>query len=227
MLWLTISLGCRIQTSWYYDYVKETYISLIKSLCVADALTGVSLIMSVLDSNLKLTSNELCYMHPDYYVYQLFTFSPPFVSHWHTVALSIDRLMAVHFALRYHTIMTPKRMMIMTVSAWFLGFLEIGVSRILRWHKMCINNGRSFHVSDTMGTLHLLFIFMINAGIYAHLWRVARKHRKRIAQQQAEEGTRQPNSPWIQQLINPPLWLLSLLGCLQSCGALSLTLNWV
>ena len=168
---------------------------MIKSLCVPDALTGVSLIMSVLDSNLKLTNNELCYMHPGYYIYQVFTFSPPFVSHWHTVALSVDRLLAVHFALRYHTIMTPKRMMIMTVSAWFLGFLEIGVSRILRWHKMCVNNGRSFHMLDIMGTLHLLFIFMINSAIYAHLWRVARKHRKQIAQQQAEEGTGQPNSP--------------------------------
>ena len=76
----------------HYDYVKETYISLIKSLCVADALTGVSLIMSVLGSNLKLTRNERCYMHPGYYVYQFFSFSPPFVSHWHTVALSVDTL---------------------------------------------------------------------------------------------------------------------------------------
>ena len=179
----------------HYDYVKETYISLIKSLCVADALTGVSLIMSVLDSNLKLTSNELCCMHPGYYFYQLFAGSPPHVSHWHTVALSVDRLLAVHFALRYHSIMTPKRMMIMTVSAWFLGFLDIGVARILRWHKLCIGNARSFHVPDIMGTLHLLFIFMINAAIYAHLWKIARKHRKQIANQQVEEGTGQSKSP--------------------------------
>ena len=95
----------------------------------------------------------------------------------------------------------------MTISGWFLGFLEIGVGRILRWHKVCITNARSFHMLDILSTLHLLFIFMINAAIYAHLWRIAGKHRKQIANQQVEEGTEQPN---LQQLINPPLWLLLL-----------------
>ena len=47
----------------HYDYVKENYITLIKSMCVADALTGLSLILSVINTSNRVewhnTTNNL------------------------------------------------------------------------------------------------------------------------------------------------------------------------
>ena len=165
----------------HYDYVKENYITLIKSMCVADALTGLSLILSVINTSNRITS-FMCITHPAMYLYKFISEFPPLVSHWHTVALSIDRLFEVKFALRYHTLMTPKKIMILASATWIIGIIEQTIILILRWDKMCNRDPLHFHLYDVALRVHILMIFVINAAIYSYLWRQARRHRNMIAQ---------------------------------------------
>ena len=170
----------------HYDYVKENYITLIKSMCVADALTGLSLILSVINSSYNIT-NLLCFKKPAMYLYRFISEFPPLVSHWHTVALSIDRLFAVKFALRYHTLMTPKKIMILASAAWIIGIIEQAIFLILRWDRTCNRVLVQLHMYDFALQIHLLEIFVINAAIYSYLWRKARRHRNMIAQMDAPQ----------------------------------------
>ena len=67
----------------------------------------------------------------------------------------------------------------------------------LGYHKYCMDKPAGFHAHDVVHLVHLALIFSINAGIYAQLWRVARKHRNKISQQQQQQ--QQPNQQQQQQ----------------------------
>ena len=171
----------------HYDYIKENYITLIKSLCVADALTGLSLILTVVNVD-GPSSGIRCFSHFGVYVYRFASHFAYLVSHWHTVALSVDRLLAVKLALRYHAIMTPKKLAILTLAVWGIGIIEEIVFLILKWDKSC-NSGSNLylHAHDVIPQMHFLLIFLINASIYSYLWRIARRHRNMIAHNGAQQ----------------------------------------
>ena len=108
-------------------------------------------------------------------------------SQWHTVALSIDRWIAVHYALNYHSIMSPFRLKLMVAASWILGFTETLVLSLL---NVVIKNS-SFLVGRIISMLyviHLVVILSIKAIIYSKLWSVARRHRRQIAQLQQQQN---------------------------------------
>ena len=111
------------------------------------------------------------------------------VSHWHTVALSIDRLIAVHYALNYHSIMSLFRLKLLLVAPWTIGCVETLIFPLLLYVGG-LNSVRKQQLISLMNTMHLLVIFLIDAMIYSKLWIVARRQRRQVAQlQQQQDNT--------------------------------------
>jgi hypothetical protein len=163
----------------------DTHSVIIASLCVADVCNGIGLFFYVT----KLSS--ICGYSRT--AMDLFTFFGAFVSQWHTVCLSIDRLIAIQWALRYHLIMTPCKFWAMIISAWMIGFAEAMLVVFTVYFAECTsgyNAPKGFrHVYPPA---HKLFIFTIIAIIYAQLWRVARRQKRQIMAQQQQQQQQQP-----------------------------------
>jgi hypothetical protein len=86
---------------------------------VADTLTGLPLLLRFAEENFLHIVPE-CYRNAGVRVYVFSVFSSNaaiLASHWHTVVLSVDRLMAIQYALRYHAIMTSRKLELMTLCA--------------------------------------------------------------------------------------------------------------
>ena len=169
----------------YYENVKEKYVVLLGSLCISDTLTGISLIMNQIN---VLYNNEFlgaaCLLNPGYCVYVVFLFFPAFSSHLHLLTLSFDRWMAVQYALTYYTIMTSVRFRIIVASAWLFSIF-MGISCFF---MMC-HSPLAFNI---LPLVILIIVFCINLVINIHLWRMARRHRIQIMQQQAPIHQQQP-----------------------------------
>ena len=158
--------------------MKETHSLLIASLCVADGLAGLALILlsvvpvMILSSQCKAPS----------IIADAFLTLTTISAQWHTVSLSIDRLVAVQFALRYHVIMTRYKIILLLVSSWIIGTVEGFVSSYM---YACGDN--PLEDSMIMIIINTLLVLFINACIYTHLWRVARRQRRQIAQLQQQQ----------------------------------------
>ena len=167
----------------YYKQLRENYSIVICSLCLSDALSGLTLIFTIsidVDYLTKHCSTERI-------IYFVATLSPSLVSQWQTVCLSLDRLIAVQFALRYHEIMTRTKLRCLVAAAWIVGSVETLIFSSL-------NNCSSASTGILIFLINILLTFVINGCIYAHLWRVARRQRRQIAQlqQQQQQQQQQP-----------------------------------
>ena len=169
-----------------FEKVKERCTVLVGSLCVCDALSGISLIVSSLNAITHML-NEQCPSNLSGYLYNLAVYIPVTVSHWHILSLSVDRPIAVVHPLKYHSIVTPRRIKIIVLVMWICGSLE----SVFTVGMACVN----VLVTDLLTLAHLLVIFCFVAAIYTHLWRVARRHRIQIAEMQShQESQSQPPS---------------------------------
>ena len=107
-------------------------------------------------------------------------------SQWHKVALSIGRWIAIHYALNYHSIMSPFRLKLLVVASWILGFTETLVLTLVQvFVKKSLFLGN--RTISMLFVIHLLVILFINAIIYSQLWSVARRQRRQIAQLQQQQ----------------------------------------
>ena len=166
----------------FYERTYENYIVLIGSLSMADALLGLSMILYGVHVQL--------YMVIDF-IFTVFVISmmnlSTFASHWHTVAVSIDRWIAVHYALNYHSIMSPFRLKLLVATAWIIGFVETVTYNLLRLAGWLNSINRAVSILMAM---HFITIFIVNAVIYGKLWQAARRQRRQIAQlQQQQDNT--------------------------------------
>ena len=165
-----------------YDHSRENYIILIASLNFSDILVGFSLMLEPLrfHSDLAISLQILTL---------IVGYLGTFVSHWHTVALSIDRLIAVQYALNYHSIMSPFRLKLLVVAPWTIGSVETLLFPLVLYVGG-LNSVRKQKFISLMSTIHLLVIFFINAAIYCKLWTVARRQRRQVTQlQQQQDNT--------------------------------------
>ena len=161
-----------------YDHSRENYIVLIASLNFSDILVGFSLMLEPLrfHSDLAISLQILTL---------IVGYLGTFVSHWHTVTLSIDRFIAVQYALNYHSIMSPFRLKLLVVAPWTIGSVETLLFPLVLYAGG-LNSVRKQKFISLMSTIHLLVIFFINVAIYCKLWTVARRQ----LQQQQDNTTR-------------------------------------
>ena len=164
-----------------HERSRENYIVLIGSLSLSDALVGLVLMLEPmryrLDSGMTLVI-----------ITSFINFWSAFTSQWHTVALSIDRWIAVDYALNYHSIMSPFRFKLLVAASWIIGLTETLLITLL---QLFVGNKVIWRrIISLLSAMHILVIFSINATIYGRLWNVARKQRRQIAQlQQQQENT--------------------------------------
>ena len=169
-----------------FEKVKERCTVLVGSLCVSDALSGISLILSSLNVITHLL-NDRCPSNISGYLYNFAVYIPILVSQWHIFGLSVDRLIAVVQPLKYHSIMTPGRIKIIVLVIWIFGSLD----SVLTMTMACVHT----LVTDLLILAHLVLIFCFVAAVYTHLWRVAKRHRIQIAEMQShQESQSQPPS---------------------------------
>ena len=161
-----------------YEQTRENYIVLIASLNLSDALVGLSMTLEPLRFRPELSV-------------QIFTVLVSYlslcISHWHTVALSIDRWIAIHYALNYHSIMSPFRLKLLVAAPWITGCAETLMCSLLLYLGG-LSSHRRLKVIALITVMHLVIIYFINAIIYGRLWSVARRQRRQIAQLQQQQG---------------------------------------
>ena len=178
----------------FYERSRENYVVLIGSLSLSDALVGLSLmlepIMRYRDWGITIII-----------ILSFLNFVSVITSQWHTVALSIDRWIAVHYALNYHSIMSPFRLKLLVAASWILGFTETLVLILL---QVFIKNGPFVgeRIISLLYVMHLAVILSINATNYSKLWSVARRQRRRIAQlQQQQDNTTGVNKATVMVMV--------------------------
>ena len=104
----------------------------------------------------------------------------------HTVALSIDRWIAVDYALNYHSIMSPFCLKLLVAASWILGSTEtlvLTLAQVFVEKNQFLGN----RTISMLFVIHLAVILFINAVIYSKLWSVARRQRRQIAQLQQQQ----------------------------------------
>ena len=159
----------------FYNHSRENYIVLIGSLSLFDALVGLLLMLE-----------PIHYRNWDMIIVTILKVLSLSTSQWHTVALSIDRWIAVHYALNYHSIMSPFHLKLLVAASWILGFTETLIITLLYLFDM--NGLYLARIINIIYTVHLVVIFCINAIIYSKLWSVARRQRRQIAQLQQQQN---------------------------------------
>ena len=173
----------------HFKQLRENHAILIGSLSVADALTGLSVIAAAV---LSYQITDICSIYSNWFETCLNVWI--LVSQWHTVSLSIDRLIAVKYALTYHTIMTPHRLRILIVVTWVVGCVEATLLGLWFIPDACIRLGYDGYSTSYFYQGHISVIFVINALVYTYLWRTARFLRGQIGgQEQAVQHS--PTSP--------------------------------
>ena len=168
-----------------YEQTHENYLVLIASLNFSDVLVGLSLLLG---PTRKFVDFDVCGL--DVLAHVTFvTYFSSVISEWHTVALSIDRWIAVHFALNYYSIMTPFRLKLLVAATWVVGSVETLVLSLLQYFGGCFWDYNRWHdIINALPLGHLVLIFAINAGIYGKHWNAARRHRRQIAELQQQQN---------------------------------------
>ena len=156
----------------YYKQFHQNYSVLLLSLCVSDALSGLSIALQ------RLLFSRGCSEKSFFFYFFISCFS--FVSQWHTVSLSLDRFVAVRYALSYHTLMTRTKVVLLLSSSWFIGCLEALCIALVMG---CISESNRTYDILIIYVINLILVLVINAVLYSYLWRVARKQRRQIQAQ--------------------------------------------
>ena len=182
-----------------YEQTHENYLVLIASLNFSDVLVGLSLLLGPTREFVGLDACGL-----DVLAHMTFvTLFSIVISQWHTVALSIGRWIAVHFALNYYSIMTPFRLKLLVAAIWVVGSVETLVLSLLQYVGGCFWDYNRWHnIINALPLGHLVLIFAINAGIYGKLWNAAKRQRRQIAQlQQQQDNTTGVNKATVMVMI--------------------------
>ena len=158
----------------------ENYTFIIASLSLSDALVGLNQIIANILFLLNV-EDVWCNFGSAFVRICLLIFGT-LTSQWHTVVLSVDRYLAVQYALTYSSMVTPLRLKLMVLSAWVIGALITLLLAVIEYFQPpCIDNARISRIGFPVVMLsEYLATTIINAVIYVKLWLVARKHRNQI-----------------------------------------------
>ena len=169
-----------------FEKIRENYMVLIASLSFSDALVGLSLL---LEPTSAFVDFDACGL--DVLAHMAFiSYFTTVISQCHTVALSIERWIAVGYALSYHSIMSPFRLKMLVAGCWIVGSLETLVFSVIQYFSRCLwSSKEDFDAMNVLPLVHLVVIFIINAVIYSKLWTAARRQRTQIAQLQQQQDS--------------------------------------
>ena len=173
----------------FMNSTREKVTLVIASLSVADALVGFARIIRYI-AYTDERFLESCHFGAGILA-SISTYFPSSASQWHVVVLSVDRYLAVQYALTYSSMVTPLRLKLMVLSAWVLGFILTIIT--FTFHQLdCIHKDETDtyeFVRRILPVCVLCMIMMINSVIYAKLWLIARKHRRSISNMESRFHT--------------------------------------
>ena len=148
--------------------LAKTLKTLLLSLAVSDV--GVGLFVQPFYTSLLV--NSLQQNSPRCYTYLAFKFTvllfsaSSFLS---VVAVSVDRLLAVHLHLRYQELVTHKRVIAVVISIW----VSSGIVSLLTWWSLRHIQNLIISISGVIGLL-------LTAVVYIRIYLVARRHKNQM-----------------------------------------------
>ena len=105
-------------------------------------------------------------------------FVAPIITYAHTVAMTIDRYVAVHYPLQYHQIITPFRLKILIFLSWSTGLVFIIMTPLVNGVEC-----NHFYGDIRRNYLTLAFlcaIILSNTVMYIKIWLIAHKQSLQI-----------------------------------------------
>ena len=185
---------------------------ILVSLCAANSLIAIVYIINISKLALKLSgsndqhrSNGICEASA------WFSFILLSVIILHLALISFERLIAVKFPLRYHSIVTNRRALFASVTAWLWAVAVTFVfpqalrasnddayNRLVHALHPCLKTkrGRPDGLAPPLSTGYLIFLvtsmliipLVIILSSYGYIFNVSHKHRKQIRQQDNIQG---------------------------------------
>ena len=119
-------------------------------------------------------------------------------------AISVDRLLALHYHMRYPSLMTTYRAMYTSVTLWLITFL---LSMLFLW-KMS-----AYYLT---AAIIIVICLLVSTGCYIRIYQVVRQHRLKIhAQRQAVEilNSRADQEQIIKSALNTFIYYIVMILC--------------
>ena len=174
------------------------------SLSAADSLIAIAYILRIMSLPKEDPQDVLCKASG------WFSFTIIFVITKHLALISVERFIAVRFSLRYHTVMTKRRALFMSLSAWLWPLVVSVVLPLVQMasaNQACVSLGQALHpcskrqkpLSEALppsARVYLLFVAMSMLVIplavilcsYSYIFLASYKHRKQIREQNYIQG---------------------------------------
>ena len=148
----------------------------LSSLAVSDLLVGL-VVQPVYIAN-ELTNDSL------YTLRNTTAFSACAVSLFTSTAISVDRVLAIHYHMRYSNLMTPNRAVYISIALWFLSFL---LSFSTFWQM------NAYYFAAAVSIVICVFL---SAFCYIRIYTIARHHlfQIQVQQQAVERSSRVENN---------------------------------
>ena len=151
-------------------------ITLLCSLAVSDLLVG--LVVQPLYIARGLTENDSLQQ-----ALSIIAFAVCAVSLWSMTAISVDRFLALHYHMRYPTLMTTHRAMYTSAALWLVACL---LSFLVFWNR------NAFYFASG---LSIVICLLISTVCYIQIYRIVKRHQLQIhVQQQAVESNAENSS---------------------------------
>ena len=158
--------------------------TLLCNLAFTDLLVGLVaqplFITTKLTLDPPLTSN----------IFEITTHSFCGVSLWTMTAISVDRFAALHYHMRYITIVTTSRVLYALVAIWFIMFSAL--SALLLWDTL---------IYRVVSSVFIVVCLLISSFCYIRIFQIVQRHQMQIhAQQQVVQNSEASNSLNITEL---------------------------
>lgn len=179
--------------------LRSPSIMLLCSLAVSDLLVGL-VVQPVYFAYLQTEKDFL------YQPLTVVAFSASCVSLYTITAISVDRLLALHYHMRYPTVMTTHRAMKTSAILWLVCFL---LSLFSLWNK-------SFYFTSV--AVNIVICILISTVCYIRIFRIVRQHQFQIySQKKAVESLNTENTQNMQRkklhAINTFIYYIVMIMC--------------
>ena len=161
--------------------LRSPSITLLCSLAISDLLVGF--VVQPVYIAYRLAGNGSLYQ-----ALTIMAFSACGVSLFTMTAISVDRFLALHYHMRYPSLMTPHRALVTSLTLWFISFL---LSLFSFWEM----NAYYFAMGSS-----IVICLLICTVCYIRIYGIVRHHQLQIhTQQQAVETWNNENNQSIQR----------------------------